>query len=147
MSMLLRIVLLISAVIVFLFMLRNVKRSKMRIEDTLFWVFLSVFVLLLAIFPQIITAFAAALGIASEQNLLFLLFIFLALASGYFTARSNSDQETKVRELTQQIALDRLDHYERTHEGFDGGLHAESASAEANDGTADTNASDDVNVR
>ena len=147
MSMLLRIVLLISAIIVFLFMLRNVKRSKMRIEDTLFWVFLSVFVLLLAIFPQIITALAAALGIASEQNFLFLLFIFLALASGYFTARSNSDQETKLRELTQQIALDRLDHYERTHEGFDGSLHVESAPAEANGGTDGTNTSDDANVQ
>ena len=112
----LRIILLISAIIVALFLLRSVKRSKMRIEDTLFWVILAVVVLVLGIFPQIVTFFAGLFGIASEQNFVFLFFLFVLFANGYFTSRSNSEQETKLKELTQQIALDRLDHYERTHE-------------------------------
>ena len=113
MSIALRIILLISAIIVAVFMLRNVKRSKMRIEDTLFWVILTVIVLILGIFPQIVGFFSTALGFASEQNFVFVFFIFVALMNGYFTSRANSDLETKVKELTQQIALDRLDHYER----------------------------------
>ena len=116
MSTSLRIILLISAIIVALFLLRSVKRSKMRIEDTLFWVILAGIVLLLGIFPQIVTFFAGLLGIASEQNFVFLFFLFVLFANGYFTSRSNSEQETKLKELTQQIALDRLDHYERMHE-------------------------------
>ena len=113
MSIALRIILLVSAIAVAIFMLRNVKRAKMRIEDTLFWVALTALVLLLGIFPQIVGFFSTALGFASEQNFVFLFFIFVLLVNGYFTSRTNSDLETKVKELTQQIALDRLDHYER----------------------------------
>ncbi|MBP3867467.1 MAG: DUF2304 domain-containing protein [Eggerthellaceae bacterium] len=121
MSTALRIILFISAIIVAVFMLRNVKRSKMRIEDTIFWVVLTGIVLILGIFPQIVGFFANVLGIASEQNFVFLFFIFVLLMNGYFTSRANSELETKVKELTQQIALDRLDHYERNNEkGNDG---------------------------
>lgn len=116
MSTALRIILFISAIIVAVFMLRNVKRSKMRIEDTIFWVVLTGIVLILGIFPQIVGFFANVLGIASEQNFVFLFFIFVLLMNGYFTSRANSELETKVKELTQQIALDRLDHYERNKE-------------------------------
>ncbi|MBQ3301517.1 MAG: DUF2304 domain-containing protein [Eggerthellaceae bacterium] len=114
MSMSLRIILLVSAILVAVYVLRNVKRSKMRIEDTLFWVFLTLFVLAIGIFPQIVTFLSGLLGIASEQNFVFLFFIFILLANSFFTSRANSEQETKLKELTQQIALDRLDHYERT---------------------------------
>ena len=121
MSTALRIILFISAIIVAVFMLRNVKRSKMRIEDTIFWVVLTGIVLILGIFPQIVGFFANVLGIASEHNFVFLFFIFVLLMNGYFTSRANSELETKVKELTQQIALDRLDHYERNNEkGNDG---------------------------
>ena len=116
MSTALRIILFISAIVVAVFMLRNVKRSKMRIEDTIFWVVLTGIVLILGIFPQIVGFFANVLGIASEQNFVFLFFIFVLLMNGYFTSRANSELETKVKELTQQIALDRLDHYERNKE-------------------------------
>ena len=116
MSPALRIILLVSAVIVAVFMLRNVKRAKMRIEDTLFWVALTVLVLIIGIFPQIMGFFSTMLGFASEQNFVFLFFIFVLLVNSYYTSRANSDLETKVKELTQQIALDRLDHYERKGE-------------------------------
>ena len=115
MSPALRILLLISAVAVTVFVLRNVKRSKMRIEDTIFWVFITALVLIMGLFPQVAGWFSNLLGFASEQNFVFAFFIFVLLASSYFTSKANSDLETKVKELTQQIALDRLDHYERTH--------------------------------
>lgn len=115
MSFALRIILLVAAIAVVVYLLRAVKRSKMRIEDTVFWVVLGVIILLFAIFPQIVTFFAGLLGIASEQNFVFMFFIFVLAARAFFNSRDNSDQETKLRELTQQIALERLDHYERTN--------------------------------
>ena len=114
MSLVLRIILLVAAFAVVAYLLRAVKRSKMRIEDTVFWVILGIIILLFAIFPQIVTALAGLLGIASEQNFVFMFFIFVLAARAFFNSRDNSDQETKLRELTQQIALERLDHYERT---------------------------------
>ena len=114
MSFALRIILLVTAFLVVAYLLRSVKRSKMRIEDTLFWVFLGVIILVFAIFPQAVTALAGLLGIASEQNFVFLFFIFVLAARAFFNSRDNSEQETKLKELTQQIALERLAHYERT---------------------------------
>ena len=35
------------------FMLRSIKKSKMRIEDTISWAFLTLIIVLLALFPQI----------------------------------------------------------------------------------------------
>ena len=119
MSLSLRIILIVAAIAVVAYLLRSVKRSKMRIEDTLFWVILGVIILLFAIVPQTVTALAGLLGIASEQNFVFLFFIFVLAARAFFNSRDNSDQETKLRELTQQIALERLDPYERTHNDFD----------------------------
>lgn len=117
MSTSLRIILLVAAIAVVAYLLRSVKRSKMRIEDTLFWVILGVIILVFAIFPHTVTALAALLGIASEQNFVFMFFIFVFAIRAFFNSRDNSEQETELRELTQQIALERLAHYERTHEG------------------------------
>ena len=113
MSFTLRIILLISAIVVAVVVLRSVKKSKMRIEDTLFWIAVVAIVLLLGLFPQIVSFFATALGIASEQNFVFLLFIFILLVNAYRTSKATSNLETKVKELTQQIAIDRLGHRER----------------------------------
>ena len=113
MSFALRIVLLIAAIATTIFLLRGVKRSKMRIEDTVFWVVLTILILIIAIFPQIAGALSDNLGFMAPVNFVFLFFIFILLLKCYSLSRHLSETETKVRELTQKIALDNLDHYER----------------------------------
>ena len=117
MSLALRIVLLVSTVLVFIIMLRSVKRAKMRIEDTLFWAGLMVLILILAIFPQIASALSDLMGFMAPVNAVFLFFIFVLLMKAYSLSRTTSELETKVKELTQQIAIDRLMHYERENPG------------------------------
>lgn len=117
MSLALRIVLLVSTIIVSVIMLRSVKRAKMRIEDTLFWVFLMVLILLLAIFPQIASALSDLMGFMAPVNFVYLFFIFVLLMKAYSLSRSTSELDTQVKELTQQIAIDRLMHYERENPG------------------------------
>ena len=113
----LRIVLLVATVLVFIIMLRSVKRAKMRIEDTLFWAGLMVLILILAVFPQIASALSDLMGFMAPVNAVFLFFIFVLLMKAYSLSRSSSELETKVKELTQQIAIDRLMHYERENPG------------------------------
>ena len=115
MSLALRILLVIAAVLVAAFMLRSVRKSKMRIEDTISWAFLALIILLLALFPQIGDRLASLTGLQSTQNFIFLFFIAILFLKSYHASRTVSELQTKVRELSEQIALDRLDHYERTH--------------------------------
>ena len=53
MSMILRVVLVIVAVLSCAFVLRKIRKAQVRIEDTLFWLVVSVGVLILGIFPEI----------------------------------------------------------------------------------------------
>ena len=113
MSLALRIVLFIAAVATAVFLLRSVKRSKMRIEDTLFWLLIIVVILIMAIFPGIVSALSGLLGFMAPVNFVFLLFIFILLLKCYSLSRHTSELEVKVKELTQKIAIDNLEHYER----------------------------------
>ena len=51
----------------------------------------------------------------SPVNFVFLFFIFVLIIRDFLSNRRISQLENRVKELTQQIALDRLDHYQRRH--------------------------------
>ncbi len=113
MSFALRIVLIIASICLAAFVMRGIGKSKMRIEDSLFWIFLSLLILILSIFPQIASWCADVTGISAPVNFIFLFFIFVLLVKCFYTSRHTSQLETKVKELSQQVAIDRLEHYER----------------------------------
>ncbi|WP_058986183.1 DUF2304 domain-containing protein [Hugonella massiliensis] len=115
MSIYLQLILFLASLGLTVFVTRSVKKAKMRIEDAFFWVVLSFFILLLSVFPQIGYWCADVLGFQAPINFIMLFFIFVLLVKGFITSRHASELETKVRELSEQIAYDRLDHYERTH--------------------------------
>lgn len=110
-----RIILIVVAVLFSAFVLSSIRRSKMRIEDSLFWAFLVALILLLSLFPQIGTWFSEILGFQAPINFIFLFFIFVLLAKCFSMSRQISHQETKIKELTQQVAITRLEQYERTN--------------------------------
>lgn len=115
MSIVLQTILFIAAVGLMVFVVRSVKKSKMMIEDAFFWVVLSFLILMLSIFPQIGYWCSEMLGFQAPINFIMLFFIFVLLIKGFITSRHASQLETKVRELSEQVAYDRLDHYERSH--------------------------------
>lgn len=113
MSVALRLLLVFAAICLTAFVFHSVKKAKMRIEDGLFWVLLSFFILLLSVFPGIAYALASVFGFQAPVNFVFIFFIFVLLVKGFTTSRHVSQLENKVKELSQQVAIDRLDHYER----------------------------------
>lgn len=106
-------VLLVFAFCLLAIMLLSIKRSKMRIEDALFWVFLPVLIVILALFPQIASYLSDFLGFQAPVNFVYLFFIGVLLLRAFNNAMRISDLETKVKELTQQIAIDRREHHDR----------------------------------
>lgn len=111
----LRVILLIVAIGLVVFLLHSIKKSKMSIEDALFWMGFSFLILLMSIFPEIPSFLSDTIGFMSPVNFVFLFFIFVLIIRDFLSNRRISQLENRVKELTQQIALDRLDHYQRRH--------------------------------
>ena len=111
----LRVILLIAAIGLVVFLLHSIKKSKMSIEDALFWMGFSFLILLMSIFPEIPSFLSDTIGFMSPVNFVFLFFIFVLIIRDFLSNRRSSQLENRVKELTQQIALDRLDHYQRRH--------------------------------
>ena len=117
MSLVLRIVLIVAAVALVALVIAGVRKSRMRIEDSLFWIVLSLIILLLSIFPYIGYWASYLLNMQSPISFVMLFFIALLIAKCFSLARQVSQLENKLKELTQRVAVDRLDHYERSENG------------------------------
>ena len=117
MSLVLRIVLIVAAVALVALVIAGVRKSRMRIEDSLFWIVLSLIILLLSIFPYIGYWASYLLNMQSPISFVMLFFIALLIAKCFSLARQVSQLENKLKELTQRVAVDRLDHYERSESG------------------------------
>ena len=116
MSIALRIALIIGAVALVALVIAGVRKSRMRIEDSLFWIILSLLILLLSIFPGVGSWVSSLLGVQSPVNFIMLFFVAVLIAKCFSLARQVSQLENKIKELTQRVAVDRLDHYERSRE-------------------------------
>ena len=94
MSFCIRILLIVGAITVLVFMLRKIRQSKLKIEYILFWITFSVILVFMGLFPQVISWISELLGFQAPINLAYLVIILSAL-------------ENKVDNLTQQLAIDK----------------------------------------
>ena len=94
---------------------RKIRKSRIRIEETVFWILLSLLFVLFALFPD---RAAAALGIYSTPNFLFLFIIFLLLLRLFHVNMQLGRLEEKLRTLAQEFALSQ--NREREEESFRG---------------------------
>ena len=62
-----RIFLIIGSVLSCAYVLRRIRKSKMRTEDSIFWIFFSVVLVILGIFPGIADWLARLLGVQSQK--------------------------------------------------------------------------------
>lgn len=114
MSLYLRILLILGALLTLWTIAKRVKRNKILMQDAIFWLVLAVVLVIMALFPGLIITFAARLGFYSASNFVFLVVIALILAKEFSNSSEISMLRHKVEELTQEIALrDLQDHEER----------------------------------
>jgi len=101
----LRIALLIAALMSGLFVIYRIRRSKVRLQDTLFWIFTVIVLALLGIFPRISFWAAGLLGIQSPANFVYLLMIALLLEKLLTLSIQHSQMEEHYVELAAELAL------------------------------------------
>jgi len=100
-----RIFLVLVAIISTYVMLQKIKGSKLQIQYAIFWVNISFIIIVIAIFPQIMTVFSKILGVYSPTNLVYASILFILLVKNFFMTIEISDLENRLKELTQTIAL------------------------------------------
>ena len=101
----LRIVLIAAAILITLYIVKKIRSSKLQIEDTIFWIAISVILLLFSIFPVIPDFFARLLGVQATYNFLYLFFIGILLLKVFLMTLKASLQDRKFTELVQEIAI------------------------------------------
>ena len=105
MNSILRGVLIICALLMLVFVTRKVRKSQFDTADSLFWLFLSGCLLIVAIFPGIAYFFSNLLGIQSPSNFVFLAVIGLLMIREFTIQAQLSQLRRKTATLAQEIAL------------------------------------------
>lgn len=95
----------IISLIIILYIGTTVRKGRLSIKESFYWITGSVFVLVLAIFPKTLDYVAIWLKIDYPPSLLFVLSILFLLLINFRYARIISQQQTKIIELAQNIAI------------------------------------------
>lgn len=105
MTTILRIVLIIVCFLTCYYALHKIRKSQMLIEDSIFWIFFSIGLVLISIFPNIAYFLANILGIGSPVNFVFLAVIFILIFKVFSMSIKMSQLEYRIKNLVQQIAI------------------------------------------
>ena len=105
MSVALRLVLLVGAIITFVLIARQVRKRRIQVEDAIFWIVLSLILLLLAIFPGIAYFFASLFGFQAASNFVFCALIAILIIREFSSSAEISRLKHKVNQLVQELAL------------------------------------------
>lgn len=97
--------LLVVAIVTVWVMLSNIRKSQIRIEDSMFWFIFSAILLCFAIFPHAIIVLSQFLGFESPANFVFLVIIFLLILNQYNLLKKTALLDIRLKTLVQHIAI------------------------------------------
>lgn len=117
MSIVLRLLLIAASVLTTIYFLVHIRRSKVQIEDTIFWFVFSLCLIALSLFPGILYWAADLVGVISPVNFLYLVIIFVLLMRLFALTLKVSMLEARLRTLAQKQAIRECGHGERGRPG------------------------------
>lgn len=116
MSVTLRIVLMISAFITAVWILRKIYKCKVKLSDAIFWFCMALVLAVISIMPEIAYWFAEMIGVQAPVNFIFLVIIALLLEKVFVLSIMLSKLEDKVNVLSAEVALRSCDMEKRIEE-------------------------------
>ncbi|MCM1157273.1 MAG: DUF2304 domain-containing protein [Bacteroidales bacterium] len=116
MSVALRVLLIVAAIVTTIWILRKIRKAKVKMEDSIFWIVFSFLLIVMAVFPQISYILSEWMGIASPANFVFLMIICLLLEKVFTLSLTTSQLEDKVSILSTELALRSQAHEQRMNE-------------------------------
>ncbi len=109
MPLILRILLFISSLLSFIFVIRRLRKSEVQLYDTTFWIALSALFVVLSLFPQLAIGLSELIGIQSPVNMVFLIIIFFLLGHCFIQSLRFSRLEDSFRRMVGDEALNALE--------------------------------------
>lgn len=97
--------LIIASVLTVGWILRKIRKNKVKMEDAIFWIFFAAILLLLAIFPEISYELCRIFGIMSPSNLVISGDHFPACGKNIYLIYYVSQLEDKIGVLSAEVAL------------------------------------------
>lgn len=116
------VVILASAILIFMVVLNLVRRRRLREEYSWLWLIAALFYLIMALKPDLIAKLSAFLGITNTITaFIFFSFLFIVQILIHYSVRL-SKLTTQMKDVAQQLALLESDQAElsRLHENKDG---------------------------
>ena len=105
MTLVLRILLLIGALFAMGIVINSVRKSKIRISDSVYWVVSAVILVLFALITQLAYFFSGLFGFMSPANFVLLLVIVMILIRLFHQSCAISKLTYKVEQLSSELAL------------------------------------------
>ena len=111
-----RILLIVVSLITTYYILKRIRQSKLQIEYAIFWILFSGVLIVFSLFPWLVSMFTRLIGMQLPVNFIFLLFIFVLMVKLFFMTIELSSLENKVKDLTQELALEEKEHRDEQKE-------------------------------
>ncbi len=105
MTLILRTLLLVASVITAIWILRKIRKCKVKQEDAVYWICFAIILAGLGIFPELSYMAAQLFGIQSPANFVYLVIIFLLLEKLLSVSIQISMLESKVEVMAAELAL------------------------------------------
>ena len=105
MTLVLRILLLIGALFAMGIVINSVRKSKIRISDSVYWVVSAGILVLFALIPQLAYFFSGLFGFMSPANFVLMLVIVMILIRIFHQSCAISKLTFKVEQLSSELAL------------------------------------------
>ncbi|MBB6638146.1 DUF2304 domain-containing protein [Cohnella thailandensis] len=105
----LQLLLILGSVLCAIILINLIRKYRLELKYSMLWLAMMIIILILSIFPDLVGAVAHAIGIEVPVNALFLLMSFSALAILFSVTITSSRTSIKIKELSQEIGLLKLE--------------------------------------
>lgn len=95
----------IVAILAIVYVITQVRKSKFSIKESIYWFIASIIILVLAIWPTILDNLAKFIGIGYPPSLFFVMCILFLLFINFRSSRKIAEQQEKIIELAQRMAI------------------------------------------
>ena len=101
----LQILLIAGSMVSFVYTVVRIRKSDVRIMDMFSWIVLSIVLVLMSLFPQVIMRLAHFFGFESSVNFIFLVIIFFLLFRCFSLSIQLSREKEKMRSAIEEMAI------------------------------------------
>jgi len=105
MSITLRIFLIVCSVLSVIYTMRKIQKAQLNIDDSIYWIVMSVLLLFMSIFPQAVEWAANLFGFMGVVNFVFFFMIFAVIVKLFQVSIDLSISKHRLNLLIRKIAL------------------------------------------